>query len=64
MNLCHKIHTNFIEELSDYAYKSPMKHRYAAALIYRNKIISIGFNNYYGKIREDAKSCLLCGLSV
>jgi hypothetical protein len=62
MNVNLKLEKMINNDLYKYAIKSPMKNRYAAALIYRNKILSIGFNNYYGKIREEHKSCLLCGL--
>lgn len=34
-----------------YALKSDLKTRYAAILVYRKKIISVGYNHYYGLVR-------------
>lgn len=40
---------NFIDEALKEANKSPMKNKYGALLIYRNKIISRGYNKFKGK---------------
>lgn len=40
---------NILESL---ARKSPMKDKMAAALVYKGKIISTGYNNYCGQYRK------------
>ena len=43
---------NFFHSLlSSLASKSPMESKFAACLIHKNKIISIGFNDYCGQFR-------------
>ena len=49
----------FVEEAIKQAEKSIMKNRYGAVIIYRNKVISTGYN-YHKHINTDNKSCLLC----
>lgn len=43
----------------DQARKSTMKHRYGAVLLYRNKVISTGYN-YDTKLSYLNKNCPLC----
>lgn len=37
---------DFVDEARREAMKSPMKHKYGCLLIYRNKIVSRGYNSY------------------
>jgi deoxycytidylate deaminase len=48
--------TYLIEEATKEAKKSPMKNQYGALLIYRNKIISRGYNKFKGILSKN-KSC-------
>lgn len=50
---------NIIKEAIRQAEKSPVSTQYGAVLIYRNKIISTGYNNYKLPIFTKLKSCLL-----
>lgn len=50
---------SLLEKLEILASKSPMKDRYGAILIFRNKIIGMGYNNYTGKYRKIYNQCLL-----
>jgi deoxycytidylate deaminase len=42
---------NLLTQLESLARKSPMKHKFAAALVFRGKVISLGFNDYSGQTR-------------
>ena len=55
MSNCNK----FIDNAKREAFKSPMKNKYGAVLVYRNKVISMG-HNYDTHIHTDKKSCPLC----
>lgn len=54
-----------LQQLQSSAHKSPMKHKFAAALVYRGKLVSIGFNDYSGQTRcirsnhDKSKCCVL-----
>lgn len=52
--------------LFNLASKSPMQSKFAACLIYKNKIISMAFNNYSGQFRciksNENKQCSLRAL--
>lgn len=50
---------DLLEKLETLANKSPMKERYGAILIFRNKIIGMGYNDYRGKYRKIYNQCLL-----
>ena len=50
---------HFEQLLLSLALKSPMTDKYAAVLVYRNKIIGAGYNNYSGQIRRMYNQCLL-----
>ena len=52
-------YNKFVCDAIKEASKSPMKNKYGAVLIYRNKIISIG-HNYDTHIHTDKRSCPLC----
>lgn len=43
---CHIKHKHFLEYAALYALKSPLKWKYAAIIVKKNKIISIGYNHY------------------
>ena len=43
------------------ASKSPMETKFGAVLIYRNKIISSGFNSYKTRLSSNIHQCLLRG---
>lgn len=48
-----------MEEAILQAKKSNLKHRYGAVLLYRNKIVSMGYN-YETKLSNINKNCPLC----
>ena len=50
---------HFVEEAIQQALKSPMKDKYGAVLVYRNKIISKGFNTYSPHTLGATKQCVL-----
>jgi deoxycytidylate deaminase len=50
----------FIDIAITQAYKSPMSNKYGAVLIYRNKVLSVGYN-YDTHISTENKYGLLCG---
>jgi deoxycytidylate deaminase len=51
----------FIDEAIKQAKKSPMEVKFGAILIYKNKIISAGFNTYKSNISNKLNQCLLRG---
>jgi len=54
-------HLHFIEEAILEAQKSPNSSKHAALLIYNNKIISRGHNQFKGSVSDSVKLCPLCG---
>lgn len=50
---------SFVSHAINEAKKSPMYTRYGAILLYRNKVVSLGFNDYSGPIRRIQHSCFL-----
>lgn len=51
---------HFVYEATLQALKSPIDKKVGAVLIYRNKIISRGYNTHRRKISTLSRSCLLC----
>lgn len=51
----------FIQEALLEAKKSPMTAKYGAVLVYRNRIISKGYNTYKPPISNSSRYCLLRG---
>lgn len=56
--------SNYFDCAKCLAQKSPMESRYGAILVYQNKVISVGFNDYSGKYRTTKKSCFLRALQA
>lgn len=60
-NMYKRSHLNFIDEAILEAEKSPNSSKHAALLIYNNKIISRGHNQFKGIVSDSVRSCPLCG---
>lgn len=52
-------HLHFIEEAIKEAQKSPNSSKHSALLIYNNKIISRGHNQFKGIVSDSVRSCPL-----
>lgn len=56
--LIYYIMNKFVEKAMEQALKSPMADKYGAVLVYRNRIISSGFNYYTWKFPKKKYSVL------